>query len=220
MLVEFTTPTQPAGSIGGLVLYKNGDNFAGRSRVYPKRVRSNEHTAAMNLISTLSERWEIPLTNSQRAAWGTYAYNTPLTDAYAQPRYIRGYAHYLRSNRPRLQHGLSRIDNGPTTYGLPAYTLPTFSPNFTTLEVTVTVNPADQWATQSDAAMLLWISRPTQRARKRPPETYRPLGAILGDPTTPPTTATFPLNGWFRNIPQIFWIRSSVTDAEGRLSGL
>lgn len=220
MLLSFTTPTQPAGSIGGLVLYKNGTQFCGRSRSRPTIVRSNASNVPKNLISVLSIFWEQPLTDAQRIAWGNYAYNTPLSDAYSNPRFIPGYAHYMRSNRPRLQHGLARVDDGPTTFGIPTYTLPTFACNFLARTVTVSVTNTDQWATETGAALLLWISRPTSPARQRPPETYQPLGRIDGDPTTPPTSQVFSFPSWIPIKPVFFWIRSSCSLADGRLSGL
>lgn len=219
-LIAFILPTQPAGSIGGLTLYKHGDAFGMRSRAYPKRVRSAAHTKVMAIIGDLSMDWEIALTGADRAGWGTYGYNSPLTDAYGNPRYIRGYAQYMRSNRPRIQHGLSRIDPPPGVYGYPPYTLPVLQLPAGNATVNVTIDPSDDWANEDGAAMLLWISTAISPTRNRPPEVYQPLGVIPGSSTIPPISPIpFTLPQLVATVPQTLFIRSSVTRADGRLSG-
>lgn len=220
MLVKFILPTQPAGSIGGLTLYKNRSAFAGRARARPIKVHSPAHTAVMNIISVLSMDWEIQLTGGDRAGWGSYGFNTPLTDAYGNPRYICGYAQYMRSNRPRLQFALPRIDLPPLLNGIPVYTLPTYIFEPANLQVYVSFNASNAWVNEDGGAMFLWISGLRSPTLNRPAETYQPLGVILGSSTAPPASpvvinlpARYPRNAGAR------WIRSSITRADGRLSG-
>lgn len=220
MLVKFTLPTHPAGSAGGMTLYKNGSQFAARARAMPVKVRSNAHTAACNLISVLSVFWETPLTNADRIGWGSYAYNTPLLDAYNAPKYIRGYAHYMRSNRPRLQHGMARIDTPPATNGLPTYTQPTGAVSADGTTIAVHFTATDTWATQDGAALLLWSSGPAAPLSRKPLETYAPLGKVLGSSTITPTSPlTFATPKLLNGNGVSIWLRSSVTLADGRLSG-
>jgi hypothetical protein len=220
MLVTFILPTQPAGSTGGLVLYKNRTAFAGRARAYPVRVRSMPHTAVMNIISVLSMDWEVACTGGDRAGWGSYGFNTPLTDAYGNPRYICGYAQYMRSNRPRLQFGLPRIDLPPTVYGYPAYTLPAYVFEPTNRQVYVSFDSTDAWANQDGAAMFLWISQPIARTVRRPAERYQPFGLILGSSSGPPASpALIDLPAGYPTAAGARWIRSSISLADGRLSG-
>lgn len=220
--MKFTpiVPMQPAGSIGGLTLYKCGLGLCMRARTYPVRVRSNAHTYACNLISVLSVYWETPLTDADRAGWGLYAYNSPLTDAYGAPRYIRGYAQYMRSNRPRLQLGLPRVDTPPTTYGYPAYTYPTFGVSSDGTMISIMFTVTDDWVTEDGAGMMLWSSGPTSPSRNKPSETYAPLALIAGSSTSPPTSPVMATPAI--SIPDgtlSFWIRTSVSRADGRLSG-
>lgn len=219
MLATFVLPTQPAGSIGGLTMYKHGDTFAVRARAYPKRVRSNAHTAVMSIIGALSMNWEIQLTGTDRLGWGTYAFNSPLTDAYGNPRYIRGYAQYMRSNRPRLQHGLPRIDLPPTVFDYPAYTLPTYDIPAGNATVNVNYDTSDAWANEDGGAMFLWASTAISPTRNRPPEVYTPIGLIAGSSLIPPVPPVpFALPAWLATVKQTIFIRSSVTRADGRLS--
>lgn len=219
-LITYILPTQPSGHSDGFVAYKQGDNLAMRSHARPTIVRSNAANVGRWLIAELSLYWEHPLTDAQRIAWGNYGFNTPLTNAYNAPRYIKGYAHYMRSNRPRLQMGIARIDDGPTTMGLPTYTLPIFSVMFPTATIGITINPADDWANQDNAAMLIWGGIARSIATTKPTETYRPVGKILGSTSGISASYTLPFPSNFPTRPVNVWLRSSVTDEEGRLSGL
>ena len=221
MIVQYVLPTQAAGSTGGLTSYKNGPSQAVRARAYPVRVRSNASNVPKSLIAELSMLWESPLSSAQRIAWGAYAFATPLTDAYGNPKYIKGYAHFMRSNRPRMQQGYDIVWDAPATPGLAVYTLPvmTLSPDNT--QVTVAFTNTDDWATTTGGALLLWLSKPISHTRNRPPEVYQPLGSIPGDTTTPPTSP------WVFTVPYVpptsqtrVFVRSSASDADGKLSGL
>lgn len=221
MLVTFVLPTQPAGSTGGLTLYRNGPNLCGRARAMPCIVRSNARKYATNLISQLSVWWESPVTTTQRAGWATWANNNPMRDAYGAPRYIVGYAQYMRSNRPRLQFGVPRVDVPPTIQGYPPYTIPNYiyDPTAPT-QVQVLINPADAWVSQAGSYLFLWQSYPQSPTRLTPSERYRPMGYIAGNPTTHPphsTTMTLPIKV---QPGQAWFIRTSVSLADGRLSGV
>lgn len=218
-IIQYITPTQPSGSIGGITFYKNGGQIAMRSRVRPCIPTSNARTLALNSISALSMFWEMPLTNSDRIGWGLYAFNTPLLTAWNTDRYIRGYAHYLRANRPRYLAGLPRVDTPPSTFGLPTYTLPTFDINQSGQFVKVGFNAADDWATTTGGYLFLWFGMSTSLTRTKPTEIYTPFGVIAGDNAG----ITSPINIYLANptpgTPFRYWFRSSASNADGRLSG-
>lgn len=218
MLFKPVNPMQPAGGSGGLVLYKNGTQLAARSWAMPVVGKSNAQVYTRYLISELSIYWENPLTNAQRAAWGDYAFNTPLKDAYGNDRYIKGYAHFMRSNRPRLQHGLPWLADPPAAYGFGTFTPPTYNwvPSLSQLWVNFT--SSDDWANQNGGALLLWLGRPQSATRLTPTEVYAPLLRIDGSsagisspyiasvslPTIPPNTT--------------YVIRSGATTGDGAYS--
>ena len=218
-LIEYISTTFPAGSTNGYTTYRNGGQIAMRARAYPVRVTSARAQQVRNIISQLSIFWESPLTDAQRIAWGNYAFNTALTDAWGHPRYIRGYAHYMRSNRPRLQFGLSRIDNGPTTAGLPTFTLYGFGLNANATTVSVYFEPTDSWVTTNGAHLLLWASYLTRATTQRPTETFTPFATITGSSTSPPSSpATFPLYPSPGHTSGRTWLRASLSLPDGRLS--
>ncbi len=51
-------------------------------------------------------------------AWNTYGANTPVLDNQGTPINLTGQNHYVRSNSPRLQAGLARVDAAPTIFTL------------------------------------------------------------------------------------------------------
>lgn len=218
MIVKYLTTFLAAGSDGGLTAYKNGLQQAVRARAYPVVHNSNAAVAARWRIATLSMDWEDQLTGSDRIAWGAYAYATPLTDAYGLPRYIKGYAHFMRSNRPLLQFGLPPIYAGPAVTGLPEFTEPDCQVSQLSGTVQVSIDNTDDWANEDGATLLMWISRPTTPTRNYPTEIYQPLGMIPGSSTDPPAGGSFPLPDGYPSTVNAAFIRSSVTRADGRLS--
>lgn len=218
-IIKYITPTMPTRATDGFVPYRNGSAIAMRSRSYPKRVTSTRHMYTVQLISELSIYWENPLTNSDRAGWGAYAFGTPLVDAWGMPRYVRGYAHYMRSNRPRLQFGLSRIDTPPSTLGLPTFTLYGFGLNANSTIVSVYFESSESWVHTDGAFVLLWVSYLTKRTRNLPTEVYRPFRTIAGSSTSPPSSpSTFPLYPTPGITSGRTFLRASLTLPDGRLS--
>lgn len=218
-VIQYISPTQPVAAIDGFVPYKNAQQIAMRSRAYPKRVTSSRAAATRNIISQLSIFWESPVSNSQRIAWGSYAFNTPLTNAWGAPRYIRGYAHYMRSNRPRLQFGLPRIDTGPTTAGLPTYTLYGFGLDNPATTVKVFFDGSESWTASNGAYLLIWIGYATRSTRNLPTEVYQPLGYIAGSSSSPATSpAAFTLPPSLSPVHARIFLRASLSLADGRLS--
>lgn len=215
MLFSTDTLTDPASSKGGIVLYHNQTVFVARARSYPKKVTSTVSQKIRRSLNPLSIIWENPVTDAQRIAWGNYAYNSPLLDSYGNPRYIRGYAQFMRANRPRYQFNLPIILDGPTTAGFPPYTLPqlVLSPDNTRL--LVVPDAADDWANETGAFMLLWISRPTAKTITWAPEVYSALTAIPGQTGSPPDVQTLDLLN-LPSEPIRVWVRSAVTRADGR----
>ncbi len=218
-VIKYITPTQPASSTNGNTFYKNGGQLCMRSRAYPLPNQSQAHIVPMNAIAILSMLWESPLTNADRIAWGNYAFATPLTDAYGNPRFVKGYAHFMRVNRPLLQHGLPLQLLPPATTGLPTFTAASLATISGTTTVKVTITNTDPWANQTGAHMMLWISRQRSPRRLYPPEVYKPLGTVPGNGTTPPTNDQTFVNPWgFVKDTASQWLRGSVIDINGRLS--
>lgn len=218
-LITYLSPTQPTESVDGYVPYRHGSVICMRSKSYPKRVTSMRHMYTVQLISELSIYWENPLTNADRIGWGSYAFNTPLTNAWGAPRYIKGYAHYMRSNRPRLQFGLPRIDAPPATNGLPTWTLYGFGLNANSTICSMYFKSSESWVHTDNAVVMIWASFLTRRTRSTPTEVYMPIATVAGSSTSPPSNpATFPLYPSPGFTSGRTWLRASLSLPDGRLS--
>jgi hypothetical protein len=219
-IIQYIAPTQPTGSIDGLTFYKNGGQIAMRSRVRPTVPTSNSRTYTLNAITILSDLWE-QLTNAQRIGWGAYAYNTPKSNAWNLPVYIRGYAHFMRSNRPRHTFGVPLVLDPPAPHaGVPTYTTPVFFQITPTSSYMVKLNPSDSWAAHTGGYLFGWMSRPQREVITRPPEIYARMVAIPGNSVFPPST--FPVHIPHPEDPQKgnYWVRWSASNTDGTLSGL
>jgi hypothetical protein len=211
--------TQASGSVGGATFSHNRGGMYVRSRATPTNPGSAFQQVIRGFVAALTSAWNDTLTPAQRAAWDTYAENVPMTDSLGEPRNIGGLGHYVRSNVPRLQAALPRVDDGPTVYNLGEFTNPAFG----TISAGggtagVTFDNADDWANEDDAAMLVLLSRgqnPGVNYFKGP---YRFADLIAGDSVTPPTspdsiTAPFALAEGQKLFGQV-----RVSRADGRLS--
>ena len=210
--------TQASGSLAGVTYSHNRGGQYTRARAIPVDPGSPYQVEVRNYVSALTSAWGSLLTQAQRTAWDTYAELVPLLDSLGDPRNAGGIAHYVRSNVPRLQAGLSQQDDAPTIYDLGEYTAPTIESATAPDQVSVGFNPSDAWANETGSAMLLYGSRgqnPSINFFKGP---YRFAGPIAGDDTTPPTSPTVITNPFTLTDGQRLFLQGRVSRADGRLS--
>ena len=210
---------EASGSIASLTFSHNRGGQYIRQRSVPTNPATIYQTEVRNYMADLTSRWVNALTPSQRAAWDTYAANVKLPDTLGEPRDPGGVAMYVRSNVPRLQGGLDRVDDAPTDYTLAALTTPTVvSVTAASDEASIAFTDADPWANETGGALLIYASRPQNPSINYFNGPYRFALAVLGDDTTPPTTpATVPLPFPIAVGNQVFFQARAVT-ADGRAS--
>lgn len=218
MIFDYVTPDQPIEAVDGYVPTHWGTTNVIRARAMPTNPQTPAQTYARNLITVLSMTWETDLTDAQRMGWGTYAFNSPLTTSWNTPKYINGYSHFLRSNRPRPQFGLPLAIDAPTDYGLATHTTPRSWVSADATQLLVAIAPSDVWASNDGGYLMLWYSRPTSPTRTRPTETYKPLASIAGATAGIPSLATIPLPADWQKPPMTPWVRNSATNPQGQLS--
>jgi hypothetical protein len=208
--------TQASGSVGGLTYSHNSGGMYTRARRTPVNPATAEQQAVRNYLSQLSAAWSQTLTDAQRLAWDAYALAVPMMGKLGQPINIGGLGHYIRSNVPRLQAGLTRVDAGPTVLVLPDFTAPVIT---VTAETTASVayTNSDDWAGEAGGAMLIYASRETNPSINffKGPFRYAGKVAGAGTPPTSPYTATLPFACATGNKIH-FQVR--VCRADGRLS--
>lgn len=211
--------TQASGSIGGLTASHNRGGLYFRARTVPTNPNSPQQQAVRAYVADLTSRWNNVLNVGQRGAWDLYATNVELPDTLGEPRNVGGIAHYVRSNVPRLQAGLDRVDNGPSIFNLGDFSPPMLSTFLAASDDFVAdFNPADVWCDESGSAMLFLASRPANPTVNYFKGPYRYCGSIEGDDVTPPSapatiTAPFPFE-----LDQRIFVQARVTRADGRLS--
>jgi len=209
--------TQVSGSIGGMTFSHNQGGLYTRSRTIPTNPNSPEQATVRLLMGQLSNIWVNTLTDAQRTAWSSYAELVELTGVLGDALRISGLSMYVRSNLPRLQAGMTRIDAAPTIFDLGDFTEPTLS---ITAPATgsMAFNIADDWPGEDDSAMLVYTSRPVNPTVNFFKGPYRFAAALLGDTAIPLTTPQALTAAFVSVAGQRVFYHVRVTRADGRLS--
>jgi len=209
--------TQISGSIGGMTGSHNRGGMYFRARATPVNPNTVPQQAVRGFFAQLANLWVNVLTPGQRAAWDLYALNVLLPDPLGEPRNAGGLGMYIRSNIPRLQVGLPRVDTAPAIFDLGDFTPPTvgiLSAGAGT--ISVAFNILDAWVGEDDASMLMYVSRPANPSINYFKGPYRISDQIAGDLALPPASPqvlslTFPYV-----LDQRAFFRFNVTRADGR----
>lgn len=211
--------TSMSGSLGGLTFSHNAGGAYVRSRANPTQPNTGFQAIVKGAFGTLSTAWSATLTGIQRTAWELYAENTPLTDKLGQPFTPTGLNMYIRGNTGNLQAELARVDDGPTTFGLPTVSAVAASSMSQATEIaSITFDNTDPWANETGAHLFVFASRPQKPSIRFFKGPYQLAGNVAGDSTTPPTSPasiTVP----FATVAddQVFF-RAVVLDEQGRKS--
>lgn len=219
--MKFKSPvfSQASGSIAGITYSHNRGGMYVRARSTPTNPNTPQQQTLRSIMTQLSTRWTGGLTIAQRTGWETYAANVPLIDRLGEPRTVTGMNMYNRSNVPRLQAALARIDDAPTVFDLGSFTAPSVQAIDTVAGTAdIAFATGDEWVNEDGAALLLYASRPQSQAINFYKGPFRFAAAVLGNSTTPPTSpATINLPFPVTTGQRVFF-RGNVTRADGRLS--
>lgn len=217
MLFKPLLGDQLSGSIGGVTASHNRGGTYFRQRATPTNPNSVQQQAVRGFFSQLAGLWVDTLTQVQRDGWDTYALMVELPNRIGDPRNVGGLGMYQRSNVPRLQFTLPRVDDAPTIFDLGNYTPPTFgilSEAAQTIDLSFDV--LDAWVNEDDAALLIYTSRAVNASINYFKGPYRLVNAILGDLALPPTSP-FTTNLAFPYVEgQKVFFRVDVTRVDGR----
>lgn len=210
--------TAASGSIGGITYAHNKGGMYTRSRATPTNPNSTQQQATRAALAQLSDRWVNVLTDLQRLEWTVYASNTPVVDRLGDPLELSGIQMYVRNNVPRVQAALGAIDDAPATFSIGSFTNPTLTCVASTQLAGVAYDNSDTWATATDGALLVYLSRPQNASITFFKGPYRFAGSVLGDDMTPPTSpASFAVPFTIFAGQKVFGF-FRATQADGRLS--
>jgi hypothetical protein len=210
--------TEASGSTGGLVASRNRGGAYFRKRTVPVNPNSTFQQTVRSGLAFLAAAWGNVLTAEQRAAWDAYALNVPIADSLGAPRNVGGLGMYVRSNVPRINAGLTRIDDAPTIFDVGEFTAPvvgTVDASASTLSLAFT--ETDAWVNEEGSAMIVQISAGQNSTINYFKGPYRFAGNIEGGiapPTSPAVlTVPFPVA-----VGQRVFVEAKVSRADGRLS--
>lgn len=207
-----------SGSTGGLTASHNRGGSYFRKRVVPVNPNTVFQQAVRSALSLLAACWNNVLDADQRTAWDTYATNVPLPDALGAPRNVGGLGMYIRSNVPRINAGLDRLDDAPTVFDLGEYTPPVVGViDAGAGTLSLAFEGTDAWASEVGSAMIVQVSRgnnPSVNFFKGP---YRFSENVEGAMTPPTSPATITLPFAVAEGQRVF-VEVKVTRADGRLS--
>lgn len=209
---------QASGSVGGSTYSRNRYGAYIRNRAVPVNPSSPQQIAVRGYFAQLASLWSSTLAASQRDAWELYGANVPLVDKLGDPVNCNGLCHYIRSNVPRLQAGLPRVDDGPTVFDLGPYTPVNALTNVTLNAVDVSFTDTDAWCDEDDSALLVSTSRSMSNTINFFKGPFRYAGKIDGDSTTPPTSPATNTAAFAVTVFNATYVRVAVSRADGRLS--
>lgn len=176
-----------SGSQGGVTAARNRGGQYLRRRAVPVNPNTIQQQAVRTALTSLVASWQT-LTDGERAAWATYAENTPGVDSLGQTLVLTGQQSYIRCNTPRIAAGLAVIDAAPIVFnrGNPATLTEFDTAGGVGAEVRTTFEPL-----ASAGTVLTYVGRPLSAARNFYKGPYRLIGttAVLAGGTTAATTA-------------------------------
>lgn len=219
-LIRSSLISAASGSIGGLTFLHSAGGMAIRARAVPVNPSTPLQNVVRTLLAFLNSQWIEVLTRVQRAGWDRYANAVPLPGRLGNRRTVTGLAHWIRSQLPRLQAGLSILPNAPNVLDLGAFTpiaLTGISSMFQIIQLAFNVN--DPWTRSLGAAMLLYVGKPQNPTVQTFRAGYRYADRIDGHPFFPPAspvTLTLPFTVYSG---QRLFFRVVVTAGDGRYSG-
>lgn len=215
-LVVLPEGTQISGSIGGTTWSHNRFGAYKRNRSVPVNPNTARQVAVRNAVTSITIAWQNTLTQAQRDAWNVYAANVTWLNKLGQSVKLTGLNHYVRSNTPRVQNGIPRVDAAPTIFNLATAELGlAVTASEATQQLTIDgVIPAD-WQ-EPDGWEFVFMGLPQNSGITFFGGPYRQITAIpgAGPPPFPAVVATaFPFAEGQR-----IWVRTRIARGDGRLS--
>jgi len=216
-LVVLPEGQQRSGSIGGTVWSHNSSGAYIRNRSVPVNPNTDRQVAVRNAVRALAIAWNLTLTQIQRDAWNVYAANVSWVNALGQTIHLTGLNHYIRSNTPRVQNGIPRVDAAPVIFNIATAELAlAATASEGTQDLTIDGDPAADWIGEADAWQFYSMGIPQNSSIKFFGGPWRQLTAVpgAGPPPFPVVIATaFPFAEGQR-----LWVRSRIARGDGRLS--
>jgi len=220
-LIRYAEGQQRSGSIGGTVFSHNRFGQYIRARTVPVNPNTDRQAGIRNIARSIAIAWENTLTQGQRDAWDVYGGNVGWLNKLGDPVHLTGLNHFLRSNTPRLQLGLARIDVAPGIFNLATAELALGGSASEALQqITTTFDDTAPWTGEAGGFQAFYMGRPVNGGIKFFGGPYRLLDGQFGQdaPNGEPSSPRVVASPWPFTEGQRIWIRSRIARADGRLS--
>ncbi len=208
--------TEASGSLAGLTFSHNQAGMYIRARSVPINPKTPRQELVRSLFTLHATDWPL-LGDAARAAWDTYALNTPLVDSIGRTLIVTGRNMFARSY---VFYGACGVDppaDAPANFGLAMLTKPSLTWDEATQKVNIAFDNTDEWAGNSNGFLAYFVGRqvPLTRNYYAGPFTY--LGKTNGaaTPPTSPVSVSLPVPVSFAC--RVF-MRFRAADADRRLS--
>lgn len=175
-----------SGKLGGTVFAHNAGGAIARNFVVPTDPGSAQQDAVRTIMAGLVNHWVDTLTGAQRTDWDTYGANVARTNRLGETIFLSGISSYVGANTQRIQGGLPRVDDGPPIFdrGETDATV-AMAISEATQQATITFDDTLDWASEDDAGMALFLSRPQNTSKTFFKGPYRLADMLEGDAGVP-----------------------------------
>lgn len=220
-LVVLPEGMQISGSAGGTTWSHNRYGAYKRNRSVPVNPNTDRQVAVRNYVKALAIAWANTLTQGQRDAWDLYGSVVAWTNKLGQQVFLTGLNHYLRSNTPRMQLGLARLDDAPVIFNLATAELALGGAGAEAAQqITLTFDDTADWTTEAGGFQAFYMGAPQNGSIKFFGGPWRLLDGQFGQdaPNGEPSSPRVVAPPWPIAEGQRLWVRSRVGRADGRLS--
>jgi hypothetical protein len=219
MKFKSTLVDQASGSMGGITGSRNRFGVYLRQKAMPVNPNTSRQQAVRTIFAAVTSAWFNILTAPQRAAWDAYGAGVAMRDALGETIYLTGLNHYVRSNVPRLQSGLARVDEGPTDFTLPgADPALAVTATHSNQHLSIAFNNSLAWAVEAGGALLVFGGRPVMASINFNKGPYRLCGHVAGATPTPPTSPATLTSVYEFAVGQRIQVQCRISRADGRLT--
>lgn len=216
-LVVLQEGQQRSGSIGASVWSHNSSGAYIRARSIPVNPNTDRQVMVRNAVRSITIAWANTLSQAQRDAWDVYAANVNWLNALGQSIHLTGLNHFIRSNTPRVQNKIARIDAAPVIFNLATAELAlSATASEGTQDLTIDGDPAMDWIGEVDAWQFFSMGLPQNGAIKFFNGPWRQITATPG--AGPPPFPVVIAGAWPFAEGQRIWLRSRIARGDGRLS--
>jgi hypothetical protein len=212
--------TSASGSIGGTTFGHNRGGLFTRARRIPVNRRTPGQTLIRGILGSLQAAFR-SLTFSQQNEWQVFAENVTVRDRLGMAIKLSAQAWFIKFNSPRVQAGLTRVDDGPSIYALADLTVADVEAAITAGGTTFaqTFLNTDQWANETGGFLSIYASRPQNNTKNFFAGPYQLAGTILGATGSPPASpATIVLPFVAGSSSSKIFFRAVAGNADGRTS--